>query len=240
MSPTTLITGATRGIGCAIATTLLREGHNIINISRTGGIPRQFVKYGPDRFTSFNCDISDMTATHQLTSDIIKRTQINNIILNSGITKDRMFYKMSPNDWSDVINTNLTSVYGVLHPVINQMRMHDGINNVIFISSVNAHRGVLGQTNYSASKGGLLSLNRCLAAENADKGIKCNVISPGYIETDMIQSLSPKIRKHIESDILLKRFGSPSDVSELVKLLTSDNHYFQGANFDMNGGLLMR
>jgi acetoacetyl-CoA reductase len=111
---------------------------------------------------------------------------------------------------------------------------------IIFISSINAHRGVIGQTNYSSSKSGLIAFNRCLALENAQKNIKCNVISPGYIETEMIQNIKEDIREKIKNNIPMNRFGQPEEILHIIKLLLSDNNYFQGANFDINGGLFIR
>lgn len=236
MNKITLITGATRGIGKAISNGLLLENHKIINISKLGIIPIEFDK---KNFLSYKCDISNIKETHSLIKNIINEHKIDNIILNSGITKDKLFHKMNLEEWTDVLNTNLLSVYGVLNPVINQMRDNNK-GNVIFISSINAHRGVIGQTNYSSSKSGLIAFNRCLALENTHKNIKCNVISPGYIETEMIQNIKEDIRNNIKNSIPVNRFGQPEEILHIVKLLLSDNNYFQGANFDINEGLFIR
>ncbi len=236
MNKITLITGATRGIGKVIANGLLLENHKIINISKSGIIPTEFDK---KNFLSFKCDISNIKETYSLIKQITNEHKIDNIILNSGITKDKLFHKMNLDEWTDVLNTNLLSVYGVLNPVINQMRDNNK-GNVIFISSINAHRGVIGQTNYSSSKSGLIAFNRCLALENAQKNIKCNVISPGYIETEMIQNIKEDIREKIKNSIPMNRFGQPEEILQIIKLLLSDDNYFQGANFDINGGLFIR
>ena len=236
MNKITLITGATRGIGKSIANGLLIENHTIINISKSGIIPIEFDK---KKFLSYKCDISNIKETHTLIKNITNEYKIDNIILNSGITKDKLFHKMNLEEWTDVLNTNLLSVYGVLHPVINQMRDNNK-GNVIFISSINAHRGVVGQTNYSSSKCGLIAFNRCLALENSQKNIKCNVISPGYIETEMIQKIKEDIREKIKNNIPMNRFGQPEEILNIIKLLLSDDNYFQGANFDINGGLFIR
>jgi acetoacetyl-CoA reductase len=149
---------------------------------------------------------------------------------------------MKPDQWTSVINTNVLSAYGILHPIINQMRDREAAEtkNIVFVSSVNAHRPVMGQTNYAASKAALLALNRCLAIENASKNIRCNVVSPGYIETEMTAKMRDDVKKRIESDIPLKRFGSVDEIASIVTMLVTEPHYFQGANIDVNGGLFIR
>ena len=146
---------------------------------------------------------------------------------------------MNMNDWTDVLNTNLLSIYGVLNPIINQMRDNNK-GNIIFISSINSHRGVIGQTNYSSSKNGINAFSKSLALENSSKNIKCNVISPGYIDTEMLKNINEEIVNKIKNEIPMKRFGQPEEILDLVKLLLSDNNYFQGSNIDINGGLYMR
>jgi NAD(P)-dependent dehydrogenase (short-subunit alcohol dehydrogenase family) len=236
MLKTTIITGATNGIGKIIANGLLNKNHKIINLSKSGIIPELFQN---KNFESYKCDISDVKNTHEIVSRITEKYKIDNVILNAGITNDNFFHKMKFNEWNDVINTNLLSIYGVLNPVINQMRKNEK-GNVLFISSINAHRPVIGQTNYSASKNGIIAFNRCLAIENSNKNIKCNVISPGYIESDMSAVIKEDIKQQIINSIPLKRFGKPEEVLEIVELLLSENNYFQGANIDLNGGLFIR
>lgn len=236
MSKITLITGATKGIGKTIAEGLLNNNHKVINISRSGIIPELFKNKD---FISYKSDISDIDYTHDLVSSIIKEHKINNVILNAGITKDNFFHKMKKDEWKNVIDTNLTSIYGILHPIINQMRTNNQ-GNIIFISSVNAHRPVMGQTNYSSSKNGIIAFSRCIALENSNKNIKCNVISPGYIETEMTEKINENTKNKIIEEIPLKRFGNPSEILDIVNLLLSENNYFQGTNIDINGGLFIR
>lgn len=236
MSKITLITGATKGIGKTIANNLLSNNHKIINISYSGITPDIFKNKD---FISYKTDISNIDNTYNIVSNIIEKYNIDNVILNAGITDDCFFHKMKKEQWTNVINTNLLSIYGILHPVINQMRKNEK-GNIIFISSINAHRGVLGQTNYSASKNALIAFNRCLALENSNKNIKCNVISPGYIETEMTEKLKDDVKKNIVNDIPLKKFGKTNDIINIVNLLLSENNYFQGTNIDINGGLFMR
>ena len=238
MKINTLITGATKGIGKSIANHLLQKNHNIINLSKSGIIPDEFKKYNKS-FKSYKIDISDFENTFLYTKKLIENKQIDNVILNSGITKDKLFHKLTLENWLSVLNTNLLSSYGILNPIINQMRTNKK-GNVIFISSVNAHRGVIGQTNYSSSKYGIIALNRCLALENANYNINCNVISPGYIETDMLKKINNDIKIKIEDEIPMKRFGQPEDLLDTLDLLLLKNSYITGSNIDINGGLFMK
>jgi NAD(P)-dependent dehydrogenase (short-subunit alcohol dehydrogenase family) len=236
MVPTTLITGATRGLGKVIANNLLQKNHKIINISKSGVIPDEFKN---KNFTSVKNDITNIKETYNIVNDITEKNKIDNVILNSGITADNFFHKMNIEQWLSVINTNYTSVYGILNPVINQMRENKN-GNIIFISSVNAHRPVLGQTNYSSSKNALIGFNRCLAMENSSKNIRCNVISPGYINTEMTEKMSEKIKNNITNEIPLKKFCDPQDICKAVEMLLDKDTYIQGSNIDINGGLFMK
>lgn len=233
---TTLITGATRGLGKVIANNLLKKDHKIINISKSGIIPNEFKS---NNFESHKCDISDIQSTFDLVSNITEKNKIDNVILNSGITADNFFHKMNINQWQSVINTNFLSAYGILNPIINQMRENKN-GNVILISSVNAHRPVLGQTNYSGSKNALIAFNRCLALENSSKNIKCNVISPGYINTEMTLKIPEKTREIIINEIPEKKFCESDDIYKVIEILLDNDNYIQGANIDINGGLFMK
>ena len=146
---------------------------------------------------------------------------------------------MNINQWQSVINTNFLSAYGILNPIINQMRENKN-GNVILISSVNAHRPILGQTNYSSSKNALIAFNRCLALENSSKNIKCNVISPGYINTEMTQKIPEKIREIIINEIPEKKFCESEDIYKVIEFLLDKDNYIQGTNIDINGGLFMK
>ena len=227
---TTLITGGSKGIGKAIVDSLASNKHQFINLSRNSI---------NDKCINYKCDISNIEETYKLVSELTKTNNINNVIVNAGITDDAYFHKMKLDAWKNVINSNFVSVYGVLHPIINQMRTNNG-GNIIFISSVNAQVGVMGQTNYSSSKNALIAFNRCLALENSSKNIKCNVISPGYTNTDMIKKINDNIKDNIKNTIPLKRFGEPEDILPIVKLLLFDNNYLQGENINVNGGLYMK
>lgn len=233
---TTIITGATRGLGKIIAKGLIKKNHKIINISKSGIIPCEFKN---DNFLSFKNDISDVKNTYNVVSEIISKNKIDNVIVNSGITSDNFFHKMNIDEWLSVVNTNYVSIYGILNPIINQMRKNNK-GNVILISSVNAHRPVLGQTNYSSSKNALIAFNRCLSFENTSKNIRCNVISPGYINTEMTDKIPKKIKDNIINEIPEKKFCDPDHIFKTIELLLKDDNYIQGTNIDINGGLFMK
>lgn len=230
---TTLITGGNRGIGKAIVDTLIKNNHRIINISKTHNTHMKDPK-----IINYVNDISDIEKTHKLVSTITNQHKIDNVIFNAGITDDSFFHKMSLNTWKNVLNTNLLSVYGVLNPIVNQMR-NNNKGNIILLSSVNAHTGAMGQTNYASSKSGLVSLSKSLALENSNKNIFCNVVSPGYTQTDMIDKINIEIKENIKNTIPIKRFAEPEEIANVVLFLTK-NKYIQGSNIDVNGGLFMQ
>jgi NAD(P)-dependent dehydrogenase (short-subunit alcohol dehydrogenase family) len=228
----TLITGSSRGIGYTISQHLIKKNHNIINISKTG------LKYNDnEKFKTYKCDISDIDKTKDLIEEICKDKKIDNVIFNAGVTNDSVFHKMNKKQWVNTINTNYISIFGVLNPIINQMRKNNN-GNIILISSVNANIPVFGQTNYSSSKNALIAFNRCLALENISKNIRCNVISPGYIKTDMTNKIPTDVLNKIINEIPSKRFGEKEEICDVIDLLMT-NKYITGENININGGLYM-
>lgn len=228
----TLITGSSRGIGYAISQHLIKKNHKIINISKTG------LKHNDnERFKTYKCDISDINKTKVLMEEICSKEKIDNVIFNAGITNDCVFHKMTRDQWVDTINTNYISIFGVLKPIINQMRSNNK-GNIILISSVNANLPVFGQTNYSSSKNALIAFNRCLALENISKNIRCNVISPGYIKTDMTSNIPTNVLNKIVNNIPIRRLGEKDEICGVIDLLLS-NKYITGENININGGLYM-
>ena len=159
------------------------------------------------------------------------------MIFNAGITKDKFFHKMSNQEWFDVINVNLLSAYNLLQLPINSMRSNKK-GDIIFISSVNAATGMMGQTNYTASKSGLYGLCKSLALESAICNIKVNTISPGYVNTDMTESIKEDTKQSIKNKIPMKQFANPHDVADTIKFIL-DNKYITGSNIHLNGGLFM-
>jgi acetoacetyl-CoA reductase len=161
------------------------------------------------------------------------------LVNNAGITRDRMFLKMSREDWDAVINTNLTSMFNVTKQVVADM-VERGWGRIIQISSVNGAKGQAGQTNYSAAKAGMHGFSMALALEMASKGVTVNTVSPGYIGTDMVMAIKPEVLEKIVATIPVKRLGTPDEIGSIVGWLASDESGFTtGAEFAVNGGLHM-
>jgi acetoacetyl-CoA reductase len=161
------------------------------------------------------------------------------LVNNAGITRDGVFKRMSPADWYMVINTNLNSVFNVTRQVIEGMTER-GWGRIINISSVNALKGQIGQTNYSAAKAGMHGFSKALAQEVVKKGVTVNTISPGYVETDMVRAMKPEVLKAVVDQIPMGRLAQPDEIAGLVEYLVSeDAGYVTGANISINGGLHM-
>ena len=228
-SKVTLITGGSKGIGRNIIKKLLDENHKIINISRNE------CNINNNNIHNYKYNINDLTTCQ--VNDILNKYNVDNCIINAGITHDKFFHKMKKNEWENVINTNFTSNYSLLNPIVNHMRKNNN-GNIILISSVNAKKGALGQTNYSSSKSAMFGLTKSLALENANKNILVNCICPGYINTEMTKVMDPLILDNIKKNIPLGKFGNEEDISELVLYLVSKNKYMTGSIIDINGGLI--
>lgn len=236
MNKIAVITGGSRGIGLGISQKLLNN-YKVYNLSKSGITPDILINN--NNFYSYKLDITDLDKTKVILDEIInKENKIDVLVHNSGITNDKFFHKMKYDEWISVLNTNLLSCYNICNPVINNMR-NNNKGDIIFISSVNAHKGCVGQTNYSSSKAGIIGFAKSLALENANKNIKVNIISPGYIETDMTSKIDEKILNNIKSTIPLNRLGKIDEISDTVEFLLKNN-YITGANIDVNGGLYLR
>lgn len=226
-----LITGGNRGIGLAITKKLL-ETHKIFSLSSSGKSDFEH----PD-FINIKNNITDFKETKGNIEEILTFNNIDSVIHNAGITRDKFFHKMNNDEWFDVINTNLLSVYNLLNLPINNMRANKK-GDIIFISSVNAATGMLGQTNYAASKSGLYGLCKSLALESASCNIKVNIISPGYVNTDMTKVIKEETKQSIKNQIPMKEFAEPTDIANTVKFII-DSKYITGSNIHLNGGLFM-
>jgi acetoacetyl-CoA reductase len=161
------------------------------------------------------------------------------LVNNAGITKDRMFLKMTREDWDAVIETNLNSMFNVTKQVVGDM-VDKGWGRIINISSVNGVKGQAGQTNYSAAKAGMHGFSMALAQEMATKGVTVNTVSPGYIGTDMVKAIRQEVLDKIIATVPVKRLGEPSEIASIIAWLASEEGgYATGAEFSVNGGLHM-
>ena len=237
------VTGGMGGIGTAICQRLHKDGFKVI---AGCGPTRDFVKWiaeqkalGYTFYTSVG-NVADWDSTVQaFTKAISEHGVIDVLVNNAGITRDRMFVKMTREDWDAVINTNLTSMFNVTKQVVPGM-VEKGWGRIIQISSVNGEKGQSGQTNYSAAKAGMHGFTMALAQEMAAKGVTVNTVSPGYIGTDMVRAIKPEILEKIVGTIPVKRLGTPDEIGSICAWLAGDDSGFTtGADFSCNGGLHM-
>lgn len=240
MSRVALVTGGTRGIGAAVSKGLKEAGYKVV--ANYGGNDEAAEKFKSETgIPVFKFDVSDYAACEAGISKITSEIgPIDVLVNNAGITRDGVLHRMKPENWSAVIRTNLDSVFNLSRLVIEGMRER-GFGRIISISSVNGRKGQLGQSNYSAAKAGLLGFSKALAQEGAAKGITCNVIAPGYINTEMVAAV-PKdvLEAKILPQIPVGRLGEAQEIARCVAFLASDDAGFiTGACIDANGGQYM-
>jgi 3-oxoacyl-[acyl-carrier protein] reductase len=237
-----LITGSTRGIGLSIAQTLAEHGANIIISGRSqvkcDEIAIEIPKRENQKIIGISCDVSDPISVKQLIEKTLQTfSKIDVLVNNAGITKDNLMLRLSEDDFNDVIKVNLNSVFytskGVLRTMLKQKT-----GKIINISSVVGIIGNAGQTNYAASKAGIFGLTKSIAKEVGKKGITCNAIAPGFIETDMIETLPKEHIDNIIQTIPLARLGKSKDIANIVLFLASDlSNYITGEIFTVDGGI---
>jgi len=237
------VTGGMGGIGTAICQRLHKAGFKVI---AGCGPTRDFQKWLDEQKAlgyEFHASVGNVS-DWQSTTDAFAKAKaehgsIDVLVNNAGITRDRMFLKMSRDDWDAVIDTNLNSMFNVTKQVIPDM-VEKGWGRVIQISSVNGEKGQAGQTNYSAAKAGMHGFTMALAQEMANKGVTVNTVSPGYIGTDMVRAIKPEVLEKIVATIPVKRLGTPDEIGSIVTWLAGDDSGFTtGADFSCNGGLHM-
>jgi acetoacetyl-CoA reductase len=240
MSRVAVVTGGTRGIGEAIAKALHAAGYKVA--ANYGGNDEAAQTFKADTgIPVYKWDVSSYEACaaglKQVATDL---GPVEILVNNAGITRDSMFHRMKPEQWTDVINTNLNSLFNMCRPVIEGMRARK-FGRIINISSINGQKGQMGQTNYSAAKAGELGFTKALAQESARAGITVNAICPGYIATDMLKAM-PKdvLEKNILPLIPLGRLGEPEEIARCVVFLASDDAgLITGSTLTANGGQYM-
>jgi len=237
------VTGGMGGIGTAICQRLHKEGFKVI---AGCGPTRDFTKWLDEQkalgFTFYASvgNVGDWNSTVEaFTKTKAEHGTIDVLVNNAGITKDRMFLKMSREDWDAVIETNLNSMFNVTKQVVADM-VEKGWGRIINISSVNGAKGQAGQTNYSAAKAGMHGFSMALAQELATKGVTVNTVSPGYIGTDMVKAIRADVLEKIVATVPVKRLGEPGEIASIIAWLAStEGGYATGADFSVNGGLHM-
>jgi len=235
-----LVTGATGGIGWAIAEALHAQGANVaISGTRAERLDELAAKLG-SRVHPLPCDLRDRAAVVKLAEDAEKALgQVDILVNNAGITHDNLFMRMKDEEWDDVIAVNLTSVFVLTRGVLRGMMRRRG-GRIVNIASISGVLGNPGQPNYAASKAGLVGMTKSLAREVSSRGITANCIAPGFISTPMTDALTPKQVEAIAGAIPAAKFGKPEDVAATVVFLASDEAgYVTGETIHVNGGMVM-
>ncbi len=235
-----LVTGGTGGIGTAICKRLSDAGHKVAtnyrNEERTQAWLEQMKQDGYD-IVAVRGDVTSPEQAQAMVEEVKDRLgPVDILINNAGITRDGTFHKMVPEQWQDVINTNLGSVFNVTRAVINGMRDRKW-GRIVQISSINGQKGQYGQANYAAAKAGMHGFTISLAQENARYGITVNTVSPGYIGTDMVMAVPEEVREKIIAQIPTGRLGTPEEIAYAVSFfLRPSERWLTGANRPATGG----
>lgn len=239
-----LVTGASRGIGRAIATELAARGaYVIVNYNGSEAAADETVKAiraAGGQAEAWQCNVADYEAAEQLINGVLEQHQrIDILVNNAGINRDNLLMKMSEEEFDAVIDTNLKGTFHTMRFVSRQMlKQHSG--RIINLASVVGIVGNAGQTNYAASKAGVIAMTKTAAKELASRGITVNAIAPGFIETDMTDKLSDKIKEQMNSQIPLGRFGKPEHIAKAAAFLASDDaEYITGQVLQVDGGMVM-
>jgi acetoacetyl-CoA reductase len=230
-----VVTGGTRGIGAAICEALHKAGYKVAAVYH-GNEESAAIFTQKTGVPHFKFDVGHYKACEEGLARIQTALgPVEILINNAGIARDVFLHKMKPEQWSEVLRTNLDSVFNMCHLVIGGMRDRN-FGRIVNISSINGQTGQIGQTNYSASKAGVIGFTKSLALESAPKGITVNAIAPGYIDTDMMHAVPPDMLEKIVAKIPVKHLGKAEDIARMVLFLVADETAFAtGATFTING-----
>ncbi|QFT94615.1 3-oxoacyl-[acyl-carrier-protein] reductase FabG [Roseovarius sp. THAF9] len=235
MARVALVTGGSRGIGEAISKKLKEEGYEVA--ATYAGNDEAAAKFTDETgIKTYKWNVADYDASKAGIETVeAELGPIDVVVANAGITRDAPFHKMTPDQWKDVVDTNLTGVFNTVHPVWPGMRERK-FGRVIVISSVNGQKGQFAQVNYAATKAGDIGIVRSLAQEGARAGITANAVCPGYIATEMVMAVPEKVRESIIAQIPAGRLGEPEEIARCVAFLASDDAAFiNGSTISANG-----
>ena len=238
--PVALVTGASRGIGRAIALRLARDGyHVIVNFRGNTRDAQSTLKHirengGSGELCQF--DVTDRKATGEALADVLTKHTLQALVLCAGIRQDELLVFMNEDQWDNVLSTNLNSFYAIAKPVVKHMLLNRS-GRIIVISSTSGESGLPGQVNYSAAKAGLIGAVKALALECAKRGVLVNAVTPGFIDTSMTDGLK---LQEIKGKIPMNRLGTPEEVASAVSFLaSSDSSYITGQVIRVNGGIYL-
>jgi 3-oxoacyl-[acyl-carrier protein] reductase len=237
------VTGASRGIGRAIALTLCRAGFDIAvgspEVEKNEEVANE-IRTCHGKALAINLDLTSLASIKEAFAKALQEFgRIDVLVNNAGITRDNLALRMKPEDWNMVLQVNLTGAFHCIQQVLQPM-MRERWGRIINIASVVGESGNPGQANYVSAKAGLIGLTKCLAQEMGSRNITVNAVAPGYIETDMTRGLSEELKVKMLANIPLKRIGRPDDVAAAVRFLASDDaSYITGHVLNVNGGIYM-
>ena len=237
-----LITGASKGIGNKIAHVFAQQGAQVAftylsNVEKGEALEKELIAYGI-KAKGYRSDASDYKAADELITAITTEFgKLDVVVNNAGITKDGLLMRMSEEQWDEVMRVNLKSVFNVTKAATKVM-MKQRNGSVINMASVVGIRGNAGQSNYAASKAGIIGFSKSIAKELGSRNVRCNVVAPGFIETEMTEVLDPKVKEHWSNNIPLARFGATQDVADACVFLGSDMAvYITGQVLSVDGGM---
>ncbi|MFY8298120.1 SDR family oxidoreductase [Pseudoalteromonas sp. SS15] len=243
---TAIVTGAFGGIGTAIVQSLVENQFFVIAVASQRRTQADFDQWlneaniNPKHVQAAFLDVTDTQACKLVLDDLIEEHQhIDVLVNNAGITRDTTFKKMSIEQWREVIDTNLNSLFNMTQPLFAHMCAQKQ-GRIINISSVNGQKGQFGQANYAAAKAGMIGFSKSLAYEGARAGVTVNVVAPGYTETPMVAAMKPEVLDNIRGQVPMQRLATPEEVAKAVRFLASDDAaYITGETLALNGGLYM-
>ena len=236
MARVAVVTGGTRGIGAAISRGLKEAGYTVA--ATYHGNDEAAGRFKAETGAAvYKWDVGKFEACREGVQRVEKELgPVDVLVNNAGITRDTMLHKMTEQQWREVIATNLDSLFFMTRAVIEGMRAR-GFGRIVNIGSINGQKGQLGQSNYAASKAGLIGFSKSIALENANKGVTCNVIAPGYIRTDMVAAVPENVLQKIVAQIPVGRLGEADEIARCVVFLASDGAGFiTGSTLTANGG----